>query len=301
MVAVRLRTAPKAMTSSSGSSNSRAGPSGGSRTSAGTVSLACLFLLPSLAAEAFLCTFVDKDGKPLRNVEVRLRVIDREDASDLPPLFRKSDKDGVAEFPELLPGSYILDAQLRNYVPIKQFVSAGSDFGVRRALLRRNEFEKIERKARQDLDDAEFLGAVRGIEGLLEFYPEDAVLHDTLARAYAGLDDEAGTLRAAQAAARLDPERFGEADVRAQRMLLSSRGEQALQGFDLDAARNAFEALRDIAPEDPVAYEGLALTYGHLGMLDRALEAIQKAMELDPENPQLPEIRRVLEGAVGGP
>lgn len=270
-------------------------------TCAGTVLLSCLILLPPLAAEPFLCTFVDKNGKPLRNVEARLRVIDREDASDLPPLFRKSDKEGVAEFPELLPGSYVLEAQLRNYVPIKQFVTAGSDFGVRRALLRKNEFERIEQKAQRDLDDAEFLDAVRGIEGLLEFYPEDAWLHDTLARAYAGLDDEAGALRAAQAAARLDPERFGEADVRVQRMLLSSRGEQALQSFDLDAARDAFEALGEIAPDDPVAFEGLALTYGHLGMVDRALEAIQKAIELDPDNPQLSEIQRVLKGAAGGP
>ena len=86
-----------------------------------------------------------------------------------------------------------------------------------------------------------------------------------------------------------------------QRMLLSSRGEQALQGFDLHAARDAFEALREIAPDDPVAYEGLALTYGHLGMLDQALEAIQEALDLDPDNPQLLEIQRVLKGAAGEP
>ena len=263
--------------------------------------LACLGLLPSLAAEPFLCTFVDKNDKPLRNVEARLRVIDRENASDLPHLFRKSDKEGVAEFPELLPGSYILDAQLRNYVPIKQFVTAGTDVGVRRTLLRKNEFEKIEQKAHRDLDDAEFLDAVRGIESLIEFYPEDALLHDTVARAYAGLDDEARALEAARAAARLDPERFAEADLRVRKMLLSSRGEKALQGFDFDAARDAFEALREISLDDPVVYEGLALTYGHLGMLDRALEAIRRAVELDPDNSQLREVQRVLEGAAGGP
>ena len=289
------------MSTLAGSRKALACRTDGPRTNVRVVLLACLVLLPSLAAEPFLCKFVDKNGKPLRNVEARLRAIGMEQASDLPPLFRKSDKEGVAEFPELLPGSYILDAQLRNYVAVKQFVTAGTDFGVRRTLLRKNEFEKIEQRAHRDLDDAEFLDAVRGIESLLEFYPEDAFLHDTLAQAYAGLSDETRALEAARAAARLAPERFAEADIRVQRMLLSGRGDQALQGFDLSAARDAFEALREIAPDDPAAHEGLALTYGHLGMLDQALEAIRRAMELDPDNPQLPEIQRVLEGAAARP
>ena len=280
---------------------SRKAPVGGPRAGAGKVLLAFLVLAASLAAEPLVCTFVDRNGKPLRNVEVRLMVVDTENAPDLPPLFRKSDKEGTAEFPELLPGSYVLEAQLRNHVPIKQSVTAGTNFAVRRTLLRRGEFQKIEQKARQDLEDAEFLDAMQGIQGLLEYYPEDAFLHDTLAQAYAGLDDGARALEAAQAAARLDPEQFAGAGLRVQRMILSSRGEQALQGFDLNAARDAFEALREIAPDDSVAHEGLALTYGHLGMLDHALEAIQKAMELDPDNPQLPEIQRVLEGAAGRP
>ena len=301
MLVLRRQASPEVM---SGAAASPAHPAPRIRHSgavAATTLLACLVLVPVLAAEPFLCTFFDRNGKPLRNVEVRLRVIDEDTVSDMPPLFRKSDKEGVAEFPELLPGSYILEAQLRNYVPTRQFVTAGTDPSVQRTLLRVREFERIEQKIHRDLDNSEFLDAVQGIESLLEFYPEDALLHDTLARAFAALDDEARALEAARAAARLEPEEFGEAELRVQRMLLSSRGEQALQGFNLNAARDAFEALREIAPDDPVAYEGLALTYGHLGMLDQALEAIQRAMDLDPDNAQLREIRRVLQGATGGP
>ena len=263
--------------------------------------LACLVLLPALDAAPFVCSFVSKSGKALANVEVRLSVIDREQADDMPPLYRKSDKEGVAAFPELLTGRYVLEGQLRNHVPIKQFVTAGEDRSVRRTLLRKNEFERIEQKALKDLDAAEFLDAVRGVETLLDYYPEDAFLHDTLARAYAGLDEEAKALEEARIAAELDPERYGGADLRVGRMILQNRGEQALQGFDLTAAADAFESLTEIAPDAAVAYEGLALTYGHLGRVEQALEAIDKAIELDPENPQLTEIKRVLEDATRGP
>lgn len=261
--------------------------------------LAGLALLPALGAEPFLCTFVNRNAKPLGNVEARLMAVGNEDAADLPPLYRKSDKKGVVQFPELLPGEYMLDAQLRGYVSISQRVTAGQDFHVHRTLLRKNEFERIERRARQDLDASEFLSAAKGIESLLEFYPEDAFLHDTLARAYAGLDDEARALEEARIAARLDPESYGGADLRVQTMLLRSRGEQALQGFDLKAALDAFVSLKELAPDDPVVYEGLALTYGHLGRIDEALAAVARAMELDPDNPQLAEIQRVLAGAAG--
>lgn len=258
-------------------------------------------LFPALGAAPFVCTFTDRGGKPLRNVEVRLSIVGREDASEFPPLYRKSDREGAVEFPELLPGEYILEAQLRNFVPARQSLTAGVDQALSRILLREREFKRIEQKASQDLDDSEYLDAIRGIGELVEFYPEDAMLHDTLARAYAGLDDEAKALEEARLAARLDPGRFAGADLRVRRMLLGNRGEQALQQFDLGGAVEAFETLRELAPEDALAHEGLALAYGHLGRLEEALRAIRTAIELDPDNPKLSEILDVLEGAGAGP
>ena len=56
-----------------------------------------------------------------------------------------------------------------------------------------------------------------------------------------------------------------------------------------------YEALRDLDPEDPLAYRGLALSYGHLGRFKEALEAVNRAIELDSSDTQLVQIKDTLE------
>ena len=262
---------------------------------------AFLLLLPTLCAQQFVCSFFDSNGKLLKDVETRLTVIDRPDAQGLEPLFRKSNEQGSVQYPQLEPGRYRFEAQLRNYVPLKTVVTAAGESSLRRTLLKTNEFQKIEKKATRALDNDEFLTAIQSLNELVEFYPEDAVLHDNLARAYAGLLEGERALAEARLAAKLDPESFGSAEIVIRKMVLSQRGDQALKSFDPEGAEVSFKELRELAPYDPVAYEGLALALGHQGKIQPALEAINKAIELDPDNPKLPEIKRALEGAGGGP
>lgn len=260
-----------------------------------------LLLLPTLCAQQFVCSFFDSNGKPLKDVETRLSVIGREDAEELEPLFRKSNQQGSVQYPDLEPGRYLFEAQLNNYVPMRKVVTAGGESNLRRTLLKKNEFQRIEKKATRALEDDEFLTAIQALNELVEFYPEDAFLHDNLARSYAGLLEGERALAEARLAAKLDPERFGSAEIVIRKMVLSQRGDQALKSFDPEGAEVSFKELRELAPYDPVAYEGLALALGHQGKIQPALEAISKAIELDPDNPKLPEIKRALEGAGGGP
>ena len=259
-----------------------------------------LALAPLLVAGSFICGFVDTNGRPLKNVETRLTAIQTDSLEPLPPLYRKSTDEGTVEYPELLSGQYVLEVQLRGYVPFSKVVTAGVDVGLRRTLVKTNDFERVEKQAHRALDEGEYVEAIDGLSRLASHYPEDAVLHDGLARAYAGLLDGQKALEEARLAASLDPEKFADAERRVRKMILRREGEQALQSFNLKVAEAAFEALRDLEPTDSVAYEGLALAYGHQGKLEQAVSSIRKAIELDPDNPNLVQIQRVLEGQTGG-
>ena len=257
-------------------------------------------LTAAFATDRFACIFTDRNGKPLRGVETRLSAIQGGELAGLEPLYRKSDEDGSAEYPQLLPGRYILEAQLRGYVPLKTTVSAGVEGALRRMLLRVGEFERVERRALRAIEQGDFDSAIEGLESLLEFYPEDAVLYDALSRAHSGANDLDGALAAARLAQQHEPERFPDAERAVQKAILARQGEDALEAYEFEAAESIFEELQAIAPEEPVAYEGLAIALGHQGKLTQARESIRKAIELDPENAKLVEIQGVLERAGSG-
>ena len=81
--------------------------------------------------------------------------------------------------------------------------------------------------------------------------------------------------------------------------MLRTSGEKALQERDLKTAVERFTALRKLDPQDPAAHEGLALAYGHQGKLEEALQAIRRALEIDPGNPSFQKIREILEVNAG--
>ncbi len=270
--------------------------------SSACILLALVSALPPAAGatDPFACIFTDKGGKPLRGVETRLSAIHEGELAGFEPLFRKSDEDGSVEYPPLLLGQYVLEAQLRGYVSVKTTVTASVVPPLRRVLLRAGEFERVERRALKAIEQGDFESAIAGLETLLEHYPEDALLYDALSRAHSGLNDLDEALTAARLAQQHDPDRFPDAERSVQKAILARQGEEALQAYEFETAESIFTELQAIAPEEPVAYEGLSIALGHQGKLARARESIRKAIELDPDNPQLVEIRKVLERAGGG-
>ncbi len=253
------------------------------------------FLLLGFRAESpsLVCTFVDQEGDPLESVETQLIFQDAEDEEEAVP-HQKSDADGRVEFMDLRPVGYVLQAQLEGYMPFKLTIQMPAAEHLHRILLKEKEFEDLENKAVESLNSQDFETAIRGLEGLLHHYPEDAALHDNLARAFAGILDEERALAEAERAAELDPD-FSSTSNEVQQLMLRTFGETALKERDFKTAVARFTALRELDPENPAAHEGLALAYGHQGKLEEALDAIGRAVELDPDNPSFQKIKEVLE------
>ncbi len=253
--------------------------------------------IPVLPAQSrrFLCSFVDSQGKPLRKVDVRL-IQFGEGGLPQGTLYARSNKQGVAEFKEL-PSSfstYQIDAQLKGYSPLSLVVDPGAEESTTRTLLRQKEFEQRERKANQALEGHRYDTCIEGLKGLIVLYPEDAILHDNLARCYAGKLDRENALAEAETASELDPERFASTPSELEQQILHGLGDRALREFQLELAVSHFTALKELNAENSVAYHGLALAYGHQGKAKRALQAINRAVELDPDNAALRKIQDVI-------
>ena len=214
------------------------------------------------ASHPLVCTFVDQEGDPLKSVEMRLIFLDAEDKEpvhsprtekEVETRYQKSDAKGRAAFENLRPGSYVVQAQLEGYMPYKVVINIPAAERLHRVLLKQKEFEDQEQEALESLNSQDFKTAIQELERLSDHYPEDASLHDNLARAYAGILDEDRALAAADRAAELDPG-LGSTKNEVQQLMLRTSGETALQERDFKTAVERFTTLRELDPQDPAAH-----------------------------------------------
>ncbi len=266
---------------------------------ASSLTILSVFLLGfRVSSHPLVCTFVDKEGDPLESVETQLIFLDAEDEKEGEANYRKSDTEGRVEFRGLRPGSYMVQAQLKGYMPFKVMIKMQAAEHLHKVLLKQEEFEDLEKKVLESLNNQDFETAIQGLERLLNHYPEDATLHDNLARAYAGMLDEKQALAEAERAGELDPG-FSSTKNEVQQLILRTSGEKALQERDFKTAVERFNALTELDPQNPAAHEGLALAYGHQGKFKKALDVIRRALELDSDNPSLKKIKKILEANAG--
>jgi tetratricopeptide (TPR) repeat protein len=253
--------------------------------------IAALMLVAAipLHAASLTCRCTDEQGKLLANVETRLTPAGTEDHH-----FQKSNKKGEAIFHGLTPGAFELRAQLKNHMPMKRAVQLSQDQTLELTLMTQDGFDAIDKQAADEINGAKFSKAAATLESLLKSYPLDGELHDHLARAYAGMGNEEKALAEAKQAAQLDPQ-FSDSPVAIGKAILLARGNKALEDHDFPKAAEAFEELVKLAPLDAKGYYGLALAYGHQNKYQQALPAIDKAVELDPQNDSYRKVKGILE------
>jgi tetratricopeptide (TPR) repeat protein len=234
------------------------------------------------------CRIVDKSENPLKGVEMRLTALEGGE-----PQYKKSDKRGMVEFHDIKPGRHLFQAQASGYMPLRLTLNVEEHTQLTRVLLKTGDFEKLEQQAAGALEQGKPEAAIESLLSLLNSYPEDAVLHDKLARAYGAALNMDKAVAEADEAARLDVQ-FASTKAEVKAAILRESGRQALRQRDFKKAISEFEALKTDAPNDMAAYHGLALAYGHSGRYKEALQAIRRAIELDPNNAALKDVEAVL-------
>ncbi|HEY77125.1 MAG TPA: tetratricopeptide repeat protein [Thermoflexia bacterium] len=134
--------------------------------------------------------------------------------------------------------------------------------------------------------------AIEMLEAAITINRTDADAFYLLGRAYQKIDDLETALKCYLEAVRFVPdfaeayagmaeiyEAWGEPDY-----LAYARGMQAFSARDYETARSYLEQATSALPDFPQAFLGLALTYEQLGDLEAALEAAQRALELQPDD-----------------
>ncbi len=254
--------------------------------------LAVGFTCRIMAADTLSCIFVETSGEPIKKVEARIIPQDEQD-EQVEAKYAESDKNGQLEFSGLEPGSYLLQAQRKGYVPLELMIEVPREHVLRRVLMEQKQFSRQDEKARELLREGQYQEAREQLETLHEYYPRDAVILDNLARAHAGLLHEEESLRLADKAGELSP-RFSGSKDEVQAIVWQNEGQNALQAKEFEKAAARFEALSKLQPQNPTAHHGLALAYGHQGEFEKALAAIDKAIQLAPDNSSFKLIRRAL-------
>ena len=256
----------------------------------------CLALTAGVTdAETLRCTFVDKAGVRLHEVETRLTRLDDRGESAGEPGYRESDQEGLIEFLDQDSGTYRFEAQLNTFISMTRTLQLQGKIDLRQVLLRKGQFDQLNKEAKRALENADYQTAIDRLMILVSALPDRVVLHANLARAHAGALDQEKALAEADAAAAIDAKRFATLRQELQKRMLPELGQKAMYEMDFAAASIHYKALREIDPKDPLAYQGLALSYGHLGRFKEALAAVDRAIELDPSNPQLAVIKSALE------
>jgi Flp pilus assembly protein TadD len=252
-----------------------------------------LCLLVDVRAISLNCTFVDDQGKALRNVEIRLTPVGAEAYQ-----FKQTSKTGQADFRNLTAGSFELRAQLKEHMPLKREITISADQTLSLTLMTLKEFHGLEQKAEQAFNARDFSKALGIYEKLLATYPDDPTLHFNLARIYAALLQEDKAVAEVEKAGHLHPE-FNDRKIEIERYVLLQQGQSALQSLDFKKAIDSFSKLISMDPKNAQAYYGLALAYGHQENYKEALGAINKALELDPQNKDYMNVKTILEKSAG--
>ena len=256
----------------------------------GWLFLGSLLLSVQVAAAATLqCKFSDDEGKPLKNVEARLTLTGTEQHQ-----FERSGKNGEAGFHDVKAGEYELMAQLKGYVTLKREIEIVADQSIEQTLMSEKAFDRLDEEVRGAIRNEQFSSALPTVQKLLISYPQDAALHFNLGLIYAGLQQQDKATAEAEKAAKLDAE-FAEKGKLVQGTYWRERGQNALKKEDFAIAAEAFENWTKLDATSDQAFYGLALAYGHQGKYPQALAAVDKALQLAPQNESYQKVKQILQ------
>jgi tetratricopeptide (TPR) repeat protein len=244
-----------------------------------------------MAAAKVKATFVDQEKKAITKVQAKL--VEKNSGKEYPA---KVNKKGEAEFDKVEPGEYQLHGHSEGYMMSKSdWLSVGDkETSTTLMLVARDFYQKKELEGNNFLTQGKFTEAAERYQELIALVPQEGVLWSNLAKAYVGAGEFAKAQQAAQKAASLDPNQYGNLETQIKGWTKLEEGRKALESRDFPKAVEALTEALSGDSSNPDAYYALALAYGHQKKYTEALKNIDAALKLKPNDAGFLEVKRIL-------
>ena len=233
------------------------------------------------AKNSLRCTVKDQAGNPLPKIEMVLTPIGNGKEKK-----EKTNDGGVVQFKGLDDGSYELRGNVDGYLfatsaPIE--LSGNAVKSCEHVLPSAEYFDGLLQAALESVRQRKFAVAEEKGKEALNLSPQEAAAHYVLAVAYATQGKESEAVSAAKKAAELNPEKFESLVTPVHIAAFDANASQAMTNKDFDGAIKKYEEMLEAFPGEASAYYGMALAYGHKENFEQALKAIDKAIEMKPD------------------
>ena len=227
------------------------------------------------------CTFQDESGKPTQKLDIVL--INNATGKQWK---KKTNDKGMVEIKGLPDGAYHFEGRPSGYLLTKaEDISLAGN----QAMTCNPVFVSID-QLNQLLSDAMEAAktekpdiAIEKAQAAVALAPRVPQAHNMLAVAYArkGMVQEA--MASAKKAVEIDKQ-FEQMLLPIQMEALGAQASQALTSKNFDGAIQKYQEIAALAPEEPSVYYNMALAYGHKGEFEKAIETIDKAIQLSPDD-----------------
>jgi tetratricopeptide (TPR) repeat protein len=256
--------------------------------------LAVLLLSPSanLIAVQINVKITDHQGQVVEAAETRL--VSVQPGVDLVAV---SSKTGEAQF-DVASGAYKLMIRKTGFMPIvsREVTVGDTPVSVDPKLITQTALDKLTKEAEEAVKKKKHKEAAELYKQVLTYFPQDGGFWANLAAAYRMDNDLDNAMGAIEQASKYDAQ-FQDLHKEIVGTAAYEAGKKQLAQKEFPKAVDSFSRSVKADPSYAPAFYGLALSYANQGMYAQALENIQKAVELSPNDAQYKDIHERLKKA----
>ena len=209
-----------------------------------------------------------------------------------------SSKTGEVQF-DVASGAYKLMIRKAGFLPVvsREVTVGDSVMSIEAKLVTKVVLDKLTKDAEEAVKKKKHKEAAELYKQVLIYFPQDGGFWANLAAAYRMDNDLDKAMEAIEQALKYDTQ-FQDLHKEIVGTAAYEAGKKQLAQKEFPKAVDSFSKSVKADPTYAPAFYGLALSYANQGMYSQAMENIQKAVELSPNDAQYKEIHERLKKAV---